>query len=158
MSGTELQKTFDYTSIDAEHRQFAEQAASDIRGLLRRSAADIWNIGKSLSEVKQMLEHGKFIGWIESEFDMSQTSAKRFMQVYRAFKTPNLGDMKPSAAYALALPSVSEEVREEAVERAGRGEKMTGEQIRSEFGHNLPTPKGEKQVINGQTFYALDAP
>ncbi len=160
MSGTELSKTFDYTSIDAEHRQFAEQAASDIRGLLRRSAADIWNIGKSLSEVKEKLGHGKFLGWLDAEFNMSERSAYNFTQVFDQFELATVANLDVAARvlYALASPSTPEEVREEAVVRAGRGEKITGEQIRSEFGNNLPTPPGEKCVIGDQTFYALDAP
>ena len=69
---------------------------------LRRSFALV--IGQRLIEAKARLPHGKFLPWIESEFGMSSSAADRFIQVARLFdgKMPNLGNLPPSALYALA--------------------------------------------------------
>ncbi len=120
-------KGFDYASLDAETTQFIQQQTGEIRMLMKRTAQGIVEIGQRLIEVKEKLGHGKFEDWLEAEFDWTQMTATRFMNVAKQFKSHNLLDwsVAPSALYILAAPSTSKAVREEAIARAQAGEPIT---------------------------------
>ena len=51
---------FDYASLEPETRIVVQQRTSEIRGLMRRAAQDIIDIGLKLIEVKERLPHGAF--------------------------------------------------------------------------------------------------
>jgi len=105
MIGTEVvQRTsFDYNSLDIEMRIFVLEKAATIQARLKRTAEDIVAIGQELIEVKERLPLGTFESWLRDEFDMSQRSAERFMQVSERFKDSPVVKMAgtPSVLYAL---------------------------------------------------------
>jgi hypothetical protein len=70
-------------------------------------------IGKDLLDTKERLPHGSFLPWIEAEFGMSDMTAKRFMQVAKAYgEKPNIVfDLPPTALYELAAPKTPIEFR-----------------------------------------------
>jgi len=78
-----------------------------------------------------------FLAWIRAEFEWSQSSAYRFMDVTRAF--PNLGRhegaelIDVSALYLLARPSTPEPVREAALERAAAGERVSHAAVKDQL-------------------------
>lgn len=129
MTQTEMIQSglFDYAGLDTETRIVVQQRTSEIKTLMRRSAQDIIDIGQKLIEVKEKLGHGRFGGWLESEFSWTDKTARRFMSVAESFKLDNLSDLSiaPSALYALAAPSTPEPARIEAVQRAQTGESIT---------------------------------
>ena len=47
------------------------------------TAENILRIGEHLVAVKERLEHGKWLPWLQSEFGWTDMTAQRFMQVYR---------------------------------------------------------------------------
>jgi hypothetical protein len=118
---------FDYATLETETRIFVQNYTDEIKSLIRRSAQDIIEIGKKLSEVKQQLGHGNFRNWLKSEFNWSLSTAARFMQVSEQFKNVNLMYLQiaTSALYSLAAPSTPEEARIEALRRAALGEVIT---------------------------------
>lgn len=65
---------------------------------MKRTAEDIVEIGRDLKEVKEKLDHGQFLPWIESEFGMSQQTASNFMRVAEQFadKLPIIGNFNPA--------------------------------------------------------------
>jgi Protein of unknown function (DUF3102) len=65
-----------------------------IHNLARMTAAGIVQIGQYLTEVKERLGHGRFLGWIEKEFAWSQPTAWRFMNVFEQFKLSNLNNLQ----------------------------------------------------------------
>lgn len=96
------------------------------KALMRRTAQDIIEIGRRLIEVKARLGHGQFGAWLATEFEWSQDTATRFMNVAARFSNiPQIAEFAPSALYLLAAPSTPDEVREEALERAEAGERIT---------------------------------
>lgn len=108
----------------------AEHAA-DIKRLAARSSQDIIEIGLRLIAVKELLPHGQFIPWIEAEFGWSYQSAARFMSVARSFGEISHGErFDANALYALASGNVPEEVREDFIERASGGERITLRDVR----------------------------
>lgn len=121
-------KKFDYTALDASTSQFVQQQTGEIRGLMKRTANDIVEIGQKLVNVKEKLGHGRFGSWLEAEFDWSIQTAKRFMNVAAVFQNQQIADFEfiaPSALYELAAPSIPDAVRKEAFARAKAGEPIT---------------------------------
>jgi hypothetical protein len=117
---------FSYSDLDTETRIVVRQKADEIKSLMRRSAQDIIDIGLKLIDVKVYLGHGNFGSWLKVEFDWSDDTARRFMNVAERFgQKPQIAEFAPSALYLLAAPSTSDEAREEALERAANGEAIT---------------------------------
>lgn len=118
---------FDYNALDIDTRSFVEARTGEIKALVKRSAQDIIEIGQKLTEVKARLGHGNFGQWLKSEFEWSQDTAQRFINVANKFQIPQIADFDfaPSALYLLAAPSTPDEAVDEAVERAENGERIT---------------------------------
>ena len=118
---------FDYSQLDSKTSDFVREQTEEIRGLMRRTAQGIVDIGQKLLDIKEKLGHGNFLNWLKKEFDWSELTAQRFMQVAKQFKSHNLLDLEiaPSALYILSAPSTQDSVREEILSRARAGEKIT---------------------------------
>ncbi len=118
---------FSYDTLDSTTRTVVQQRTDEIKSLLRRTAQDIIDIGQKLVEVKQELGHGHFLAWLRTEFDWSESAARKFMQVSRQFKTVKFTDLNiaTSALYLLSADSTSEAARSEALQRARAGEVIT---------------------------------
>lgn len=122
----EAQKVFEYTSLDAETSQFVQQQTGEIRTLMRRTAQGIVEVGQKLIEVKEKLGHGRFLDWLEAEFEWTHETARRFMTVAQQFgQSPHVVEFALTALYILAAPSLPEAAREEAIARAKAGEPIT---------------------------------
>lgn len=122
-----LPADFDYAALDSETRIVVQQRASEIRTIARRTAADAIDIGQKLIEVKARLGHGQFGRWLEAEFAWQERTAQSFMAVAERFKNANIADLNfaPTALYMLAQPSVPDEARADALQRAESGERIT---------------------------------
>jgi phage N-6-adenine-methyltransferase len=113
-----VQRTlFDYNALDIETRIFVLDKAATIQARLKRTAEDIIAIGQDLIEVKARLSHGQFEGWLRSEFEMTQMSAVRFMQVAKRFgdKSNIMLVLPATVLYALAAPSTPDTIIEQVV-------------------------------------------
>src|SRR5207244_11617416 len=85
-----------------------------------------------LTEVKQQLPHGQFSLWLEQEFQWSQDTAEKWMQVTEHFgEIRNVAEFDVSALYVLSARSPPEEARDEARDRARRGEHVTHKRAKS---------------------------
>jgi hypothetical protein len=76
-----VQTCFDYGLLDEETRVFVRVATVDIQARLKRTAEDIIAIGEQLLAVKERLEHGQYVQWLKTEFDMGQATAYNFIHV-----------------------------------------------------------------------------
>jgi hypothetical protein len=123
----EVSFLFDYSVVDAGVRDEVQQNIQAIHGLTKTAAKAVIEIGKRLIAIKTKLEHGQFLPCIKAEFGWSDRMAQRFMAVAEAFKSDNLSDLSfaPSALYALAAPSVPDDVRQEAITLAANGQTVT---------------------------------
>ena len=83
--------------------------------LKEQTAQNIIEIGKRLIEVKENLEHGQFMKWLESEVNISDRTARNFVKVATTFSNwkpvANLGTRK-----LLALAGLDEEDRQEVMQ------------------------------------------
>lgn len=119
--------TFDYAAMDPETRIVVQQRTGEIKSLVRRSVADVIEIGAKLADVKSRLAHGQFGDWLEGEFGWSHDTAGRFMNVAAHFgQIPQIADFAAaSALYLLASASTPDQARAEAVRQAEAGERIT---------------------------------
>src|SRR5262245_18194435 len=110
----------------------AEHAA-EIRLLGKRVVADVIEIGRHLTEAKELVGHGNWLAWLDREFGWTDKTAERFMSVHAlAGKFDNLSnlDVPVSGLYLLAEPSTPEQARDEIIERVKTGEALTQSQIK----------------------------
>ncbi|BAZ51968.1 hypothetical protein NIES4103_46270 [Nostoc sp. NIES-4103] len=121
------QFTFAYTNLDPEILTLVQQHTNEIKGLMRRTAQDINEIGQKLIEVKQYLGHGNFTNWLKLEFNWSVSTATKFMHVAEQLKSVNFTNLNISASalYTIAAPSTSKEARTEVLKRAVMGENIS---------------------------------
>lgn len=148
---------FNYDSLPESVQDIARNAAASIKAKMKKSAQDIWEIGRELAMVKDAIDDGSWMRWLDAEFEMSSASARRFVSVYKAY--PDASRLKnvqasATALYRLASPETSEEARQKALELGEAGERITdakaAEIIRSDRGEeNPPAPHvvGGGQVL-----------
>lgn len=130
-----------YASLDIETRIVVRQRTSEIKTLMCRTAQDIIEIGHKLIEVKTKLGHGLFGAWLHSEFEWSERTAQNFMTVAEVFESATVADSIPSKAlYLLAAPSTPESARNEVLERATQGERITYNKAQEIVQEHQPAP------------------
>lgn len=148
-----LKSSFDYESLNPENRRVIKERTQELKERLQRTAQDIWEIGLKLCEVRARLEHGQFEAWIEAEFGWSRRTAYNFIKVYETFpenaKFAQI-DIDPSALYLLASPSTPQAIRDEFIQKASTGTKVTHKDIREAVSKqklkSLPSEKSEQQA------------
>jgi hypothetical protein len=120
---------FDYSPLEQQVAKQVRDTADRIRDKVKKTLEDIIEVGNDLVAVKEALPHGQFGPWLRAEFGWGERMAQNFMSVAERFgpKTEIIADLtiQPTAAYLLAAPTVPDEAREKAVERAEAGEQIT---------------------------------
>lgn len=126
MITAEVVTGFDYSGLDSETRIIVQQRCGEVRSLIKRSGADILEIGQKLIEVRDRLKHGKWGAWLHAEFEWSIDTAENYMRVARQFgQIPNGSDFHARALYLLASPNTPPEAREEAIALVGSGQPVS---------------------------------
>jgi Protein of unknown function (DUF3102) len=141
--------------------------AEVIRTLGQRVVKDIVEIGRRLTESKKRVGHGKWAEWLETEFDWSEGTALNFMRVYELaenYKSKNFTDLSfadliiaPSALYVLARPSTPNGVRDEMLERAAAGEKISHSAVQEALAKHVATAVQEALAAPAAADEALGA-
>lgn len=134
---------FDYATLDAETRIVVQQRTGEIKERLRKVAEEIRAVGERLIEVRERIPGRQFTAWLAAEFEWSQTQAYRYISVAEQFRgadSSQIGKLSASALYALAAPSVPEEARQEALERAEQGERITHSTAQQIVAQHRPPP------------------
>ena len=108
----------------------------------RRASEAIIQAGEHLIAMKGMLSHGQWGDWLATEFQMTDRTAQRMMQVAEKFdgKTDKLSDLKPSILYMLAADNVPESAREVVIEQAANGHKVTVADAKAVISQYKPAP------------------
>jgi hypothetical protein len=63
-----------YAALSREQEVSARADAALIKGLIRRTAEDVIEVGKALIRQRSALK-GVFLDWVQAEFEMSQRTA-----------------------------------------------------------------------------------
>ena len=123
---------FDYKILPPEKRILVQKYTGEIKERLRRTAQDVWEVGKKLVEVRSQLQYGQLDSWLSAEFGWSRRTAYNFINVYESFREgANFAqlDIATSALYKLAAPSTPESVRQQFLDKAQQGQKITHKDI-----------------------------
>jgi CheY-like chemotaxis protein len=116
---------FDYTSLDQTTAEFLLQETKEIKTLMKRTVEGIIETGERLQRVKQRLQHGEFMTWVENEIKCHYSTALHFMRVWETFgeQKEQIADVgiNVSVLYLLSAPSMPEQLRTEIVEMAKAG-------------------------------------
>lgn len=100
--------------LDEDVAVQAREAATRIRGHQRTFAIEI---GLELIRMKELLQHGQFISWIEAECNFTKRTANNIMQVAEIFsdKRETVSHLNTTTLYLLASPSTPASLREEVL-------------------------------------------
>ncbi|MDQ7251653.1 DUF3102 domain-containing protein [Dongia sedimenti] len=119
---------FDYGDLDEEVAGGVREAAQRIR---YNSSTAIVLVGQDLLTVKELLGHGRFLPWVETEFAWSDKQAQRFMNAARwaEGRADILSNLKPTAIYLLSAPATPPEIVEAVEAKVRAGESMSPKAI-----------------------------
>jgi hypothetical protein len=122
---------FDYASLAADDAEFLRKWATRIRQGIKSTVEAICDIGVQLCGAKQMLGHGQFIQWVESEFGFSPRSAQNYMRAseFASDKCATVAFLTPAVVYRLAAPTAPPEVVSEVLARAANGERVSHAEV-----------------------------
>jgi hypothetical protein len=102
--------------------------AERIRGYLTTAAVEI---GKELFEARKECPPNRWMVWLRQEFNWSEETARKLIMVAKAFPSSGNGDeikglpIDITALYALSERDVPQKVRDDVIERARSGERIT---------------------------------
>jgi hypothetical protein len=121
---------FDYGVVPSDKKEQLKETERVIERRLHQTIQTVVEIGKALNWVKrEVLSYGQLEEWIQKQLPISRQTAFNMMAVADAF--PHLPEQKYSAlitleaVYRLSTHPVPGEAREEAMERAANGERIT---------------------------------
>lgn len=88
-----------------------------VRYYARRSAGDMLELGKALTEAKELVPHGEWSDYLRENAGMEQRTAQNFMQAYRRWGTENreIAELNVGQIIAL-LPATEEEIEKISAE------------------------------------------
>jgi hypothetical protein len=115
---------FDYSSLSPETANALRKKSKDIRYEVGLAAKGIVLIGRDLKSVKDILEHGQFVLWVQQECNFSVRSAQKFLRA-AAFvdgKSASAALLTPGNVYRLSAKNAPPEVVNAVIERAAAGE------------------------------------
>lgn len=108
---------------------------AEIRFYKAQTVQSVIEIGKRLTEAKGLLEHGQWMTWLEQNVEISDRTARKYMQLAEQFSNrPPVANL--TYTKLLALLAVPEEAREEFLEvphNVGGQEKTVAEMSRREL-------------------------
>lgn len=88
-----------------------------LREDLEEGIKNIFNIGKGLVEVKNIIGHGNFKKYVENNFNLSYRTANRFMNVAEKLGPyiDTVSKLNSKSLYLLASPSIQQESRKTVI-------------------------------------------
>jgi hypothetical protein len=104
-----------------------ESVAKLVRNRLGNMTANIVEIGRELRAVKQRLEHGQFLNWVEADCRLSARTAQLMMKAaeWAEGKNEIVAHLEPTAIYLLAAPSTPDSIRRQVLSGLEHGQRPT---------------------------------
>ena len=104
------------TKAESNARRGLLTIVDEIRETFHSDNSNIIKRGELLIEAKALVQHGEWLSWLESYFDMSEDTAERAMSVarfadkFRILRNMNLSHLPKGVLYALASGDYSDAV------------------------------------------------
>jgi hypothetical protein len=113
--------------IPSDLNEELESVANRVRNRLGNMTANIVEIGHELRAVKQRLEHGQFLTWVEAACKLSARTAQLMMKAaeWAEGKNEIVAHLEPTAIYLLAAPSTPDSIRREVLSGLEHGQRPT---------------------------------
>ena len=94
-----------------------------IKDMIAKTTADLIEVGRNLIAVKQQLDHGQFMDWVEIEVGIVKRTAQSYMAIARLAdaKGATVALLPPTTAHRLAAISAPVEVVDHVLDRAVNG-------------------------------------
>jgi Protein of unknown function (DUF3102) len=91
--------------------------------MIAKTTADLIEVGRNLIAVKQQLDHGQFMDWVEIEVGIVKRTAQSYMAIARLAdaKGATVALLPPTTAHRLAAISAPVEVVDHVLDRAVNG-------------------------------------
>ena len=133
--GIEITTTtsFDYSLLPDDVANEAKEVAAEFRAFEARTVEGLAEIGRRLIRVRDRVERGKFLRWVEAEFPNAKSTAYRMMDVAENLASdelPTMGSLPPTTIYQLAAPGTPAPLRQGIIARLKSGERIPPPQIK----------------------------
>ena len=94
-----------------------------IKDMIAKTTAGLIEVGRNLIAVKQQLDHGQFMDWVEIEVGIVKRTAQSYMAIARLAdaKGATVALLPPTTAHRLAAISAPVEVVDHVLDRAVNG-------------------------------------
>ena len=109
------------------------QLEKEIKIYLGKTAQNIIEVGKRLTQAKSLVQHGEWRSWLENNFTLDERTAQRFMQISERFSgnSVDVDVFKPSQlTEMLALPD-AEETKSFIEQKAAEGTPVSDMSIKT---------------------------
>lgn len=136
-----------YVGLDRKAEKLARDAVVHISGIQQRLVTDIAEIGNTLNRVKEAVGHGRFLPWIEAEFNWTERTAQNYMSVAERFgsNAKCLSHLPLAMVYKLAAPTTPDELRNEVVAKLESGEPVKPSDIADELHEVAQAAKRDRE-------------
>ena len=104
--------------------QTLNNLVTEIKFFENQAVVSYWEIGKRLTQAKEQVEDGKWLSWVESNLNYSDSTARKLIQIYKTYQEPVPG---LSFRQLLALAPLEEEARTEIIEKENLEDKTVKE-------------------------------
>jgi len=148
---TVIPDPFDYSAIDADTVSDLRAQARRIRKRIGKATQDLIDIGRDLLAAKKnLLDHGDFIKWVESEVGIVRRTAQAYMALAKLADDNGaaIALLPPTTAHRLAAKSVPPEIVSEVVSKALSGEVLADRTV-AEMISVAKSPKERTELPEG---------
>ena len=140
---------FDYSCLASADEAKLRQQARRLRDLISKTTSDMIEIGGELASIKDRLDHGQFIAWIEAEIGISVRTAQNYMRLAMLAKGKNetVALLPPSTARMLAAKSAPSEVVRHVLDRVASGDLMSDRAVKELLDDSLHEQRQEAAAM-----------
>jgi hypothetical protein len=119
------------------------------QGHVRRSVEDALRLGNLLSEAKELLGHGRFMGWVEQNCHVKHRRVNDFMRFAREVRECNIKLAQiANLSVGAALDAVQREANQRDGRRQGQEDLLSDQKWRAPTRDPLAREKREQRVNN----------
>jgi hypothetical protein len=110
-------------------------------------------IGRHLQQAKDIAGHGGWLDWLQSEFEWSESTALRFVRLYRAVcidksvKMTDLVRLRTTVAALVVAPGTPQAARDEVIYRVKQGEHVGVREARQVIVHTQAVEQKPTRLI-----------
>ena len=149
--------SFDYSALDAETASNLRAQANRIRKRVGKATQDLIDIGCDLLAAKKnLLDHGEFIKWVESEVGIARRTAQAYMAIAKLTDENGaaIALLPPTTAHRLAAKSTPSEVVSEVVAKAKSGDVVPDRRV-SEMISEAKSQKRRAEGLEGNSLHRV---